>query len=267
MTGRLQDQCSLPLELSLALKAVTLSLLSKRWYVLLSRSASGFWVLTVHVAGVQEKLERRRQMPFHMHINLELLEAVHLLSAMLLEVPAMAANASNPKKKLISKPFQRLLDNYERQTFTGPPENVRDHVMAATRALRAGHWQKAVEVVNALEVRGRLDQDVRRSCFRVATLLFILCYSSRCRSRGGRAVSPCELRLACAWQVWKIVPQREAVLAMLGSKIQEEGLRTFLFSFASHYESISIDQLVKVRRHSVCCTYLRLVSTKSLWCL
>ena len=98
----------------------------------------------------QELLEKRRQMPFHMHMPLELLEAVYLCAAMLLEVPSIARDPIAARKKMVSKPFHRILDTYGRQMFTGPPENVRDHVMAATRAMLRGDWAKAHGYVAAL---------------------------------------------------------------------------------------------------------------------
>lgn len=47
--------------------------------------------------------------------SLEMLESVCLICATLLEVPSMAANPLNPKKRIISKSFHRILDMYGRQ--------------------------------------------------------------------------------------------------------------------------------------------------------
>jgi len=110
---------------------------------------------------------------------------------MLLEVPNMAANPYDSKKKLISRSFRRLLDYADRQVFSGPPENTRDHVLASAKALAKGDWKSALN--------------------RLLTL-----------------------------KVWDLTPNVDSVKDMLKRKLQEEGLRTYLFSYSNYYTSLSL---------------------------
>jgi len=151
----------------------------------------------------QEKAERRRQVPYHMHINLELIECCHLTSAMLLELPNLASEtlagvsaSDDQRRRVVSKTFRRFMEFYERQVFTGPPENTRDFVMAAAKSLMEGDWETACKRILDLPVWA--------------------------------LVPP---------------PGGEKVKAMLRTKIQVEALRTYLLLYSNHYEAMSLPQL------------------------
>jgi translation initiation factor 3 subunit C len=148
------------------------------------------------ISPEQERLERQRQLPFHMHINLELLECVYLTCSMLLEIPLLAQLGSSPdlRKRVISKTYRRLLEYHERQIFTGPPENTRDHVMQASKALSAGEWKKSADFINSIKI-------------------------------------------------WELMSDSEKIKEMLSAQIQEEGLRTYLFTYAPFYDTLSISTL------------------------
>lgn len=72
------------------------------------------------------------QVPFHMHINLELLECVYLVSAMLLEIPYMAAHEFDARRRMISKQFHHQLRVGERQPLLGmqtcPPHSAAERL-------------------------------------------------------------------------------------------------------------------------------------------
>lgn len=109
----------------------------------------------------QERAERQRQLPFHMHINTELLEAAFLVSSMLVEIPLLASiDNEELKRKAISKPFRRLLDFADRQVFNGPPESTRDHIMQASKALQEGEWEKCRDLVQSIKIWSLMPEEV-----------------------------------------------------------------------------------------------------------
>jgi translation initiation factor 3 subunit C len=145
----------------------------------------------------QEKIEKQRQMPFHMHINLELLECVYLVAAMLIEIPYMAGNycklskfflikkryvylvTSFPahefdaRRRMISKTFYQQLRSSERQSLVGPPESMREHIVAASKAMRNGNWQACINYIINDKMNAKVGHEV--SMFmRLSTVVLIL---------------------------------------------------------------------------------------------
>ncbi|WWC93074.1 eukaryotic translation initiation factor 3 subunit C [Kwoniella dendrophila CBS 6074] len=145
----------------------------------------------------QELIEKRRLLPFHMHLNVELLEAAYLTSCMLIEIPLLASvETEEQKRKVTSKVFKRFLDLADRQSFMGPPENTRDHIIKASKSLQSGDWEKARDLI-------------------------------------------------CSIKIWSLLDNVDDVKAILSKKIQEEGLRTYLFTYSSYYQSLSLEHLSK----------------------
>jgi translation initiation factor 3 subunit C len=100
----------------------------------------------------EERAERRRQVPYHMHIHVDLLEAAYLVASMLLEIPNLAAASTDSNRREYSRYFRDQLRMLRTErTFVGPPEMTRDHVMHASLALEDCNWQRTVELIGGLK--------------------------------------------------------------------------------------------------------------------
>ncbi|KAI5955133.1 NIP1 [Candida jiufengensis] len=99
-------------------------------------------------------VERQKLLPFHQHINLELLECVYMTCSLLIEIPALAAasNTKDKRKNTSLKSFKSKLEFHDRQFFTGPPESIKDHIVHASIALQKGDWLKAYDLLSSIKI-------------------------------------------------------------------------------------------------------------------
>jgi translation initiation factor 3 subunit C len=161
----------------------------------------------------QEKEERRRQLPYHMHVNPDLLEAAHLICAMILELPVLARLSNNSQtinllqhQGIVSKTLRKYLQMYRRQPFVGPPETVREHILYATESILNGRWLQGVDrLLNSLDI----------------------------------------------WNFIPGGPSNVAkVRFLLQQRLQEEAIRVYLIQCADSYENLSLSYLCQLFHYS-----------------
>jgi translation initiation factor 3 subunit C len=127
-----------------------------------------------------------------MHLNLEVLECVHLISALLLEVPANAGSIVDPRRSRVSRGLRWLMQRSEfrMRNINTPPETAKDSIVHAARALQTGDWRLCLKSVVNLNVwskmppkdyetiKSMLEVGVKEAGLRTFLLAFASCYET-----------------------------------------------------------------------------------------
>lgn len=90
-----------------------------------------------------------------MHLNIELIDCVFLLSALFVESPYMVASSRfliADKKIFNCRHLKRLIDNHDRGAFEGKPENSREMIVLATKYLTDGKCMQAKSIVSEMKI-------------------------------------------------------------------------------------------------------------------
>ncbi len=129
----------------------------------------------------KERRERARELPYHMHINDDMLVAVHHMSAMFFEIPNILRYGDS-KKRSLNRYFRKDYDNWRRLVFKPPPESTRNIIVCAAGALAEGDWEKSFKYIcelrmwsvmpHAEAVRARLKRQIQLTALRAYMLVY-----------------------------------------------------------------------------------------------
>lgn len=109
----------------------------------------------------QEKAERRRLLPAHMHIDIDLIESVYQISSMLLEVPFMSGTSALLENRQRPTRFRRAMEIFERTAIL--PESSREIIIIAARSLLKGEWEDCSQHVLSLKCWQHIQPEEKRS--------------------------------------------------------------------------------------------------------
>ena len=96
--------------------------------------------------------------PYHRHINVNMLKEIYLICCMLLDVP-YEDNDSFLNRRPNSKSYASILYRYHATTIYGKIETMEEKMYMASRDLLKGEWQKTYDMVKKLDHFNKYDNE------------------------------------------------------------------------------------------------------------
>ena len=59
----------------------------------------------------------------------------------------VSAHEFDARRRMISKNFHHVMRLSDKQLLVGPPESMREHVVAASKAMKVGSWQACKDFI------------------------------------------------------------------------------------------------------------------------
>jgi len=106
----------------------------------------------------EELEEKKRFIPPHLQINLEVLDCVFMTTSMLLEIPNISQNKFTIKQNVISRNFRKLIDQYDSKGIQFMAQNSRDYIVFAARNLHQSHWQEAFNNISQIKIFQKMPE-------------------------------------------------------------------------------------------------------------
>ena len=125
---------------------------------------------------------RNRIFPYHLHINTDFLDAAHLISAMLVELPNIAEHSFNTTRRVVSKTFRRQFAQFvesQSSVTTASVDTNRDYILLAAFHISRGEWRKAwtsLKEINILWQQEDLSQAFEQRLLPAIKTTALKCY-------------------------------------------------------------------------------------------
>jgi translation initiation factor 3 subunit C len=135
-----------------------------------------------------DKEDKKRVIPYIMTINIDEVECTYYLASMILDLPNILLAKLGKRHKPFNNLFKKLLDNYEKQIFNGPPETIKELILCSTSSMTKGDWKKCSEMILSLkiynhyknreEIKNTINQHIKQTSLKCYLVLYSHQFSS-----------------------------------------------------------------------------------------